>query len=296
MIANRNLKYFILYLPIMLVMWSVIFPSCKEIGPDIDLSDTVRDTALMDTTYFIVDIPAAQSKIVLMEEFTGVRCINCPDGHLQIELIQNTHPGRVAAVALHSDFLGVAYPGQPELRIPEAQNLEDLLGPAAAKPMAAIDRILFSGESTELIFLQQWAARVNQQLNEPVRMNLSLESRIENNDLIVKITVMFLHNNNADLRLTLLLTENNVEVPQLTNSGVDSTYSHQHVARAFLTRYNGNNLGYLGETGRVVVKEFRYSNIAGAGWKLADMKLVAFIHESGAGKRVFQTVERSVTP
>src|SRR5690606_8300902 len=167
MIAKRNLKYVILYLPIMLVIWSVIFPSCKEIGPDIDLSDTVRDTSLLDTAYFIVDIPPAQSKIVLMEEFTGVRCINCPDGHLQIELIQNTHPGRVAAVALHSDFLGVAYPGQPELRIPEAQNLEDFLGPAAAKPMAAIDRILFAGEPTELMFLQQWAARVNQQLNEP---------------------------------------------------------------------------------------------------------------------------------
>jgi hypothetical protein len=275
-------------------LWA-IFPSCKEVGPDIDLDDAANDTTLIDTTYIIASIPAAQSKIVALEEFTGVRCINCPDGHEQIKNIQTTYPGRVVAVSLHSEFLGAPYSNQPDFRIAEAQDLEELLGPAAAKPMASIDRVLFSGETSVLQFLQQWSGRVVQQLNAPVPVNIEIESRLDGNDIIAKITLMYLQSTTSDNRITLMLSEDSVKAAQLTNTSVDSNYIHNHLVRAFATRYNGNTLNYELNQGRIIVKEFRFAEISST-WNINNLKVICLIHEFDNSKKILQAAERKVLP
>jgi len=275
-------------------LWTAL-PSCKEIGPDIDLGNNSADTTLLDSTYLISSIPAAQEKVVLLEEFTGVRCINCPDGHEQINNILTTFPNRCIALSLHSDFLGVPYPGQPELRIEEAQDLEELLGPAAAKPMAAIDRILFSGESSILQFLQQWSGRVSQQESTPVPVNINIENRIEDGGLIAKVTLTYLQNINVENRITVVLSEDSIIAAQLTDTDVDSSYIHNHVVRDFLTRYNGNVLNYNLQPGRVIEKEYKLSGLP-SGWKLKDLKVIVYVHEYGSNMNVLQAAEQKVIP
>jgi hypothetical protein len=287
------------YINIMVLLFIVsAFSSCKEVGPDIDLgNNNVIDTTLIDTTYVLSSLPAAQQKVVLIEDFTGVRCINCPDAHEQAAAIENANAGKVVSISLHSDFLGVAYTGQPELRIPEAQQLEELLGPAPAKPVGAIDRTLFSGETSLLLFLQQWAGRTNELLNQSVAVNIELENIIESTDtgsnLLIKTTLTYLQNVSEENRITLLVAEKDVVAAQLTASGVDSNYVHKNVARAFLTRYNGNVLNYNKEAGRVIVKEFRLPNIP-ASWKLNDLIVIAFVHQSGSSQKVLHTAVKNV--
>lgn len=282
---------------ICLVIFISSFSSCKEIGPEIDLGNTERDTTLLDTTYTITTLPAAQQRVVLIEDFTGVRCINCPDGHEQAANIEAANPGRVIAVSLHSDFLGVAYTGQPELRIPEAQSLENLLGPAPAKPVAAIDRVLFNGETSILQFLQQWSGRTNERLTQNVPVNIEIENTLEtlgtSRNLKIKIKATYLQNITADNRLTIMLAEENVVAAQLTNSGVDSNYIHKNVVRAFLTRFNGDVLTAELTSGRVFEKEYKLNNLP-QNWKLNDLKVVAFIHEFVASKEVQQTQVKKV--
>lgn len=282
---------------ILLVASMQHFSSCKEVGPIVDLGNTPIDTTLIDTSYSIASLPATQAKIVLIEDFTGVRCINCPDGHEQAANIEAANPQRVIALSLHSDFLGVAYVGQPELRIPEAQDLENLLGPAPAKPVAAIDRVLFTGETDILQFLQQWSGRTNEQLTKNVAVNIALENRLETTDdgvsIIAKATAIYLQNITAENRITLILIEENVVAAQLTNSGVDSNYVHKNVARVFLTRFNGNVINAEKNSGTVIVKEFKLNNVP-ATWKLIDLKVVAFIHEFGSSQKVLQTTVAKV--
>jgi hypothetical protein len=293
MMATKNIAAIIIFS----VAYMLSFQSCKEVGPIVDLGNNPIDTTLIDTAYTIATLPPAQSKVVLIEDFTGVRCINCPDGHEQAANIEAANPGRVIAISLHSDFLGVAYVGQPELRIPEAQDLENLLGPAPAKPVAAIDRVLFNGETDILQFLQQWSGRTNEQLTKNVTVNIALENRLETTDngvnIIAKATATYLQNTTAENRITLVLIEENVVAAQLTNSGVDSNYVHKNVARAFLTRFNGNVITAEKNSGTVVVKEFKLNNIPAA-WKLNDLKVVAFIHEFGSSQKVLQTAVEGV--
>ena len=53
-----------------------------------------------------------------MEELTGVRCPNCPDGHQEVESILSNNPGRVLAVAVHTPFLGQPFPGELKFNYP----------------------------------------------------------------------------------------------------------------------------------------------------------------------------------
>jgi len=61
------------------ILLSVFFSQCKEIPPAVIVDPS--QIALFDTTYVSpTAIPMAQ-KNVLMEEFSGVKCSNCPKGN-----------------------------------------------------------------------------------------------------------------------------------------------------------------------------------------------------------------------
>ena len=41
---------------------------------------------------------------VLIEEFTGRKCINCPIGHIEAKAIEEAYPGRVWSINLHGGY------------------------------------------------------------------------------------------------------------------------------------------------------------------------------------------------
>jgi len=61
--------------------------------PDID-PPSVNNTNPVDTTGEVL-------RHVLVEEFTGVQCVNCPQGSQLIENLINTHGERLIAVSIH---------------------------------------------------------------------------------------------------------------------------------------------------------------------------------------------------
>src|SRR4051794_39448582 len=83
--------------------------SCQEEGPAINLKG--NENAVADTTYIESTVPAAEAKNVMLEEFTGVRCPNCPAGHITIDQIKTANPGRVVSISYHPmNSLGTPYP------------------------------------------------------------------------------------------------------------------------------------------------------------------------------------------
>src|SRR5688572_24500027 len=60
----------------LLFLIPLTFLSCEEEPPFIDFSPPYKTK---DTTYINLTIPPAQNKAVLIEDITGVRCVNCPD-------------------------------------------------------------------------------------------------------------------------------------------------------------------------------------------------------------------------
>src|SRR5580704_2141320 len=106
---STSCKAFDLFAILILIFFFFTFlPSCKEIGPDINLHGNAN--AVSDTSYIESPVATPEPKNTVIEDFTGVRCPNCPAGHVIIAGLKTQYPGRIVAVCLHpQNSLGVQY-------------------------------------------------------------------------------------------------------------------------------------------------------------------------------------------
>ena len=59
-----------------------------------------------DDRYELIE-PAQVNRVVLIEDFTGQNCINCPAAHEVIEPLQMQYPDNVVAVSIHAGAFGI---------------------------------------------------------------------------------------------------------------------------------------------------------------------------------------------
>src|SRR5690606_1909761 len=74
------------------------FNACTEIGPEIAFGNGAES---YDTTYVLPTVPTQEPRRVLIEEFTGASCTNCPAGHTTITNLESQYPDRIIAIAYH---------------------------------------------------------------------------------------------------------------------------------------------------------------------------------------------------
>lgn len=267
------------------LMAALLIQACKEVGPAVDIDGT--SSLLGDTTFVESNIATPQDRVVLIEEFTGVRCVNCPRAHNTIKLIQAAHPGRVLAVGIHTGIFAQPYAGRQDFQIAEGTAIEQALNGAQGYPSGAVDRTLFTGESRIIIGDNKWSNYVNDQLTiaTPVNINLAKVYNATTRQLELSATMRFTAAYTNNLYFSAYLIEDNIVDHQLTPTGVDTAYTHTHVLRKLLTPLSGQQLNAPSFTaGRVVVQ--RYSLPIDAAFNVANLKIIAFVHNNGNDKSV----------
>lgn len=270
--------------------------SCKEVGPNINLHG--NGNSIGDTTYIESPVATAQVKNVMIEEFTGVRCPNCPQGHQILATIKAAHPDHVVAMSMHPiNSLGAPYNGLSvmDFRMQEVQDLfTGYYSNPGFEPCAGIDGQLFSGETFVLIDKNKWASKVDAQLTgtTPVNIELSKTYDSTNRQLTMVVELHYTQNVTEANKLTVGLIESGMVTAQLNGSVIDTFYVHNDVLRSFITANTGDALSQTLEPGRVIRKV--YQKVLDAAWKPENMKIVAYVHESQNSKAVYQAKELDV--
>ncbi len=267
----------------------LLLPSCEEVGPDICLKDCDGDV-LLDTTYVTSSIPSPQMKKVLLEDFTGVRCTNCPQGHSLTKTLETQNPDQIIAVALHSDFLAFPYPGNQDLRSQAANDIANIFSPPA-KPSALIDRHLFPGEVIKCYLLGKWTGYVNDRLQEDAPVNITLSSTFDDvaRETVLRMELVYTEAQSVDNRYGLWIMEDNLQSAQLNGSTIDSPYIHQHVIREYITPASGVALTENLEGGRVIIKEFLVP-ISGE-YDESNVSIGAWVGEGGTSTTILQATK-----
>lgn len=267
---------------------ALLSSACYEIPPVINPYDGTPP----DTTINIED----QERQVLIEEFTGVRCVQCPAGSAEIETLLAIHGERLVAVSIHAGDFSPPFPQSiHDFRTQEGDGLINLLGPPISYPSAVVNRRLFEGENDLILGRNDWAGFIEQEKAVSPRVKIALKPTF--NELTRKLDVevkLYPQETIAetDVRLSLMLTESKIPDYQDTPEGKVSDYVHKHVLRDMLTSYLGDVVSEELVPGVTVTKN--YSIDLPAEWKEDDMKVVAFVHLEGAVKDVLQAVETSV--
>lgn len=261
---------------------------CDEISPKINPIVDQGDCPTVDKS-----LVNNQERQVLIEEFTGVRCVNCPAGSEAIEDLIGIHGDRLIAISLHAGFFSNPYPQSLyDFQTPDGDNILSFLGEPLGFPTAVVNRHQFAGEENLQVGRNSWPDYVAQELAIAPKAKLAITPTWDETSRDLKIEVsIFIEEDieEADVRLSVVLTEDDVKDVQLTPAGIEDNYKHKHVFRDAITNYDGNTLTEDLTLGSQFCKV--YNTTLDAAWNADNCHLIAFIHLGGTSKQILQAVQ-----
>lgn len=236
---------------------------------------------------FIYVEPAEVAKRVLLEDFTGQRCINCPEASERIERLQEEYGAdNVIAVGIYGGINGTSLNGTPFPLYTEAGGwYYDHWGVASRpQPFGMVDRQGFIDTSA-------WPQAVYSNIQKQAEVMLEAECDYDEVSRNVGITVTADGVANIDGSLQVWLVEDSVVSLQFLPgiSQPDMDYVHNHVFRATVNGQMGDDISVV--QGERVEREFTYE--ISQDWKPEDMSVVAFIYNDTG---VLQTVKAKLIP
>lgn len=203
-----------------------------------------------DDRYIKVEKPVIDNpRTLLIMEFTGNRCINCPRGAAVVEQIKEEEPaGRVISVGLHPND---NYNTNPVMATKPTPHLQDFRTDAATVwfdyygrpdgfPTAVFNGTSISGS------MGDWQARASQALTVPASMTIDATCSYdpETRDLTVDYTVDFSNIVESRLNILVWLMENDIIGTQsMPDGSKDDEYVHNHVLRTALNDDWGTSIG-----------------------------------------------------
>lgn len=234
-----------------------------------------------------------QGRQVLIEEFTGVQCVNCPAGSEAIEDLLDLYGERLVVVSVHTGFFADPYPeSNYDFRTPEGDQLATLLGSPLGYPTAVVNRKKFSGENRLQLGRNKWAGYIADELQQPkiARIDISAELDRETLELSSSVAVFFDESPANPLKLSLFLTETGVADLQKTPDGIDPEYPHRHVFRDAIGPYSGIEI----MADQTYCSEFRFE--INPEWNVERLYLVAILSESDDSLEVLQAHQEKIIP
>ena len=260
----------------------LLFSACKENMPEIPCLSCNGTTGPV----------SPDAKKVLIEEFTGVRCVQCPGGSKAIEDLLLIHGERLIAVSIHAGDFSPPFPNSAyDFRTDDGTQLIDFLGAPDGYPSAVVNRNKFGGNS-----LQQgqdnWNGYINQALQGDAAVNLDIAKSYNSGsrELSLTLTITVNEDLTGDHSFTLLITESGiVDLQYDADQGLITDYTHKHVLRDVLTQFSGDLITENLTKGAKIEKTFSYT--VPEDWVATNCRLIAHLSESGTSKKILQVAE-----
>ena len=286
---------------------SLAFFACKEQPVGIDYGNTQKS----DTSY-MAPVESPQTKNYYIEEFSGVKCSNCPRGAAKLEAMSNLpeNKDRLKIVTVHA--LMLADPdfnkgSKQDLRSIDGENIIKLIyGGEVGKPVASFDRLSIGNLGAQKLVGPDgiWESMLSKAKTENPNtpLNLHLTSKeVSANTYSISVKVAYTQNVTTPQYLSIYLIEDSIIDKQIDPEIENFTY--RHVLRQSITPINGvpildtlatKNAGLVYEANFQFIHEPNAENAnKHKNWKMKDIHVVAFVHNATAGndKRVYQVVD-----
>lgn len=248
----------------------------------------VEQTVLADViSEKVVEDPHKVPQNLLIQEFTGAMCTNCPNGAQTLHGIQEEYPGKVIVVGMHPKSGGFTNPvGTQDFRTDAAEAMYLHYHPAGF-PCA-----VFNGKETSTV-VSQWFTIATNALTAETNMTINASSAYdsESGEVSVNYFVDFTEDVNEDINVMVWLMENDITGFQIDNGTPKLDYVHNHVLRASLCGDWGENIGKEFVNGQSVNKTV--SMKMDEKWKPENCQIVVYTIDSET-KAVLQAAVANV--
>lgn len=252
--------------------------SCDDIAPD----DRVIP---MDSV--------KPKRCVLLEDFTGQICRNCPDAHRVMEMLSEQYGDALIPVSIHAGAFVISddcsdYEGEfIGLGTEQGTQIQNQYG-VTQWPSGVVDG------NTGPINMDKWATEVRRQMADSTTVTLGCQAVL--NDSVIDITVeSFSSTPLTDASLHVWVTEDSIVAFQQVGGTPVDDYVHNHVFRTSVTPVIvGDTL--TTEPHRYTVSRFVQpvmNDNERQIWNVANLHIVAFVRNASG---VLQATRCSVKP
>ncbi len=237
-------------------------------------------------------------KTVLLEDYTGHKCPNCPAAAQEAERIQETYgKNKVIVVAVHAGYFAVPRPGtifDLDLNTDTGTEWDSYFGISAiGNPKGMVNRVEF--DDGRVLDWGKWDTKVSEELNKTPQINISVNNSFDNNTkkLTTTVTGKFLENMEGDYYLEVCITEDSIVGAQLDGINVIEDYVFMHVLRGDINSPWGEIINANSTAEQNQEFEKTYTITLNDEWVPEHCNVVAFVYLD-SDKSIIQTDEKAV--
>ena len=181
--------------------------------------------------------PTGGNKTVLIKDFTGARCVNCPDAAETVhELQHRLGEYRIFILSVHAGFLA-----QPMGQFPDFLTEEgtEWYGNNNSNPLFTVDHVALTDGNT--LYVEQVDTPVSEALAEPQLFDISIDNTYDDDSRLLRVENHFnpTGDGEGEYYATVCLVEDSLVGWQTIPGGVDREYVFRNVFRGTLNGADG---------------------------------------------------------
>ena len=242
------------------------------------------------------------TKKVLIEDYTGHGCVNCPGAAVVAHNLQEQCEDRIIIMAVHAGYFASTEAFGPEYTYDfntEAGTTWNDYYSIVGNPKGMVNRV--DGGSGVVTVPDKWDKTLVSELALTADVEVNISNTYNENDSTITTVISgeFLSEIEGKFNLVVCITENDIVEPQKNNDTEigdvpdDLDYVHQHVLRMVINDSWGQEIA----SGQVSIGQ-KYSrtyteDFKGHDWVPENCHIVAFVYQD-SDKSILQVEEAAV--
>lgn len=260
---------------------------------------------------FLAD-SANKTRTAVLEDFTGVRCVYCPDGHDRAKAIDDDYKERFIIIATHAGGYATPATGWPNYTTPYGNAILNQAmitgfpsGTISRMPAEELGATPMKPDGMGM-GRTEWRTAAEMAMGMPAPVNLGAKATFDpaTRKLTVRVDMYYTADETVANNLNVAILQDNIVSRQITMSSGskgDYNYIQNNVLRHYITGQWGEVIAEPKTKGSKITKTYTYdvpadyngTGTEGGGAVVAeDLKIVAFVTQGR--KTVLNAVEVDV--
>lgn len=219
---------------------------------------------------------------VLLEEYTGQNCPNCPTAHETAAKLKEQYGEALITVSIHAGPFAFAEGSKsfPTFMTPEGNTYAEAWG-ITTYPAGVINRT--SGEAS----YPEWATIIRDEIQKDAELDIELTASLNTDKTEISIATVLKPYSDIEGKLQIWITESGMISRQKNGSETIREYKHNHVYRASVNEIGGESISLSSN----VFDTFSHSIAVKENWNAENLSVVAFVYNNNG---VLQVVESEI--
>lgn len=276
-------SYYINITNILIILF--VFISCDVIEPPYLEQQNSEDTL-------------KYTQKILLEEYTGFRCGNCPEAIEISHSLKEKYPDNVILLAVHAGpYAKPTSTKTYDFRTSIGDELDNFFGCSkAGNPNGMVNRIGYPSK-THILREGQWEATIKNIISNKPKLYLKVTSEYytANRKIVANVEITFIETSQPNYHLCVYIAEDSIVQYQRddrkTPPDIDN-FVHNNVLRGGLTSTWGEKISDNPLVkGTKITKNFEYIIPTDKDWRPEKLKIIAFVHDKDQTFEILQVDE-----